>query len=269
MRSRSRASLLAYARSSHPASSPQKQLRLRLADRKTHLSTRLYRRKNCDQGSIPSHATLSGLKDLQPRSCMAQKKFDIFEIMQNPNIVNPSPKKSECRIISYKNHLISNSCVFLPGEFPKISPVKKHASIRTRPDSLSRSPSFRPGYSRGLSFDPSVCLKTHAMFSLARTDQEGQPSNSPGPGKHPMQGEAPDNPTRPHFLAQGSIPCSFSGCSGAFSHDTAPGMQGRAMPFPVQSTLSWTKVARDVAGILRGRAFQLLYSCKQVHKQFC
>ena len=41
------------------------------------------------------------------------------------------------------------------------------------------------------------------------------------------------------------------------------------MPFPVQSTLSWTKVARDVAGILRGRAFQLLYSCKQVHKQFC
>lgn len=138
---------------------------------------------------------------------------------------------------------------FLPGEFPKISPVKKHASIRTRPDSLSRSPSFRPGYSRGLSFDPSVCLKTHAMFSLARTDQEGQPSNSPGPGKHPMQGEAPDNPTRPHFLAQGSIPCSFSSCSGAFSHDTAPGMQGRAMPFPVQSTLSWTKVARDVAGI--------------------
>ena len=189
--------------------------------------------------------------------------------MQNLNIVNLSPKKSECRIISYKNHLISNSCVFLPGEFPKISPVKKHASIRTRPDSLSQSPSFRPGYSRGLSFDPSVCLKTHAMFSLARTDQEGQPSNSPGPGKHPMQGEAPDNPTRPHFLAQGSIPCSFSGCSGAFSHDTAPGMQGRAMPFPVQSTLSWTKVARDVAGILRGRAFQLLYSCKQVHKQFC
>lgn len=189
--------------------------------------------------------------------------------MQNPNIVNPSPQKYECRIISYKNHLISNSCVFLPGEFPKISSVKKHASIRTRPDSLSRSPSFRPGYSRGLSFDPSVCLKTHAMFFLARTDQEGQPSNSPGPGKHPMQGEAPDNPTRPHFLAQGSVLCSFSGCSEAFSHDTAPGMQGRAMPFPVQSTLSWTKVARDVAGILRGRAFQLLYSCKQVHKQFC
>ena len=36
---------------------------------------KVYRRKNCDQGSIPSHATLSGLKDLQPRSCMAQKNL--------------------------------------------------------------------------------------------------------------------------------------------------------------------------------------------------
>lgn len=186
-------------------------------------------------------------------------KFDISEIMQNLNIVNPSPKKSECRIISYKNHLISNSCVFLPGEFPKISPVKKHASIRTRPDSLSRSPSFRPGYSRGLSFDPSVCLKTHAMFSLARTDQEGQPSNSPGPGKHPMQGEAPDNPARPHSLAQERIPCSFSDCSWDFSHDAKRRMQGRAMSFPEQGIPSWTKVARDVAGILRDRGISATF----------
>ena len=61
----------AHARLSHPASSPQKQLRLRLADRKTRLSTRLSRRKNSDRGTLPSHATLSGLKVLQPRPCAA------------------------------------------------------------------------------------------------------------------------------------------------------------------------------------------------------
>lgn len=103
-----------------------------------------------------------------------------------------------------------------------------------------------------MSFDPSVCLKTHAMFSCKDRARgmryQGRASESPGT-RYPMQDEDPDNPARPHFLAQGSIPCSFSSCSGAFSHDTAPGMQGRAMPFPVQSTLSWTKVARDVAGI--------------------
>lgn len=79
-----------------------------------------------------------------------------------------------------------------------------------------------------------------------------------------MQGEAPGNPDRPQSLAQGRISCPFSGCSGAFSHDTSPGMQGRAMPFPVQSTLSWTKSCSGCGGILQGRGISAAFFLQTV-----